>query len=317
MRRAAALASLAAFAAAGGAAARIAPGSASTVLEGVRGAAPLPLLLAAGCYALSLTCAAASWRPLLRACGGRTGLAGVCARYAAGSLANTLLPARAGDALRIGLFARTLPAGSSRLLLVAGVATATGVVRWTGVAALAAASAAGSLVSPLAVPIAGAAALLPLLVAAALARRGSTRATALLTPLRSASAGERATAAACVAATLAARVAAAALVANAFSLPHPLAAAMLAIPTLELAGIVPLTPANLGVAGGAAAVAFHLQGAPSTSALAAGLTLHALETATSIGYGAVAAGLLGLHDRRTEAVVIDLPLRAAALREAA
>ena len=47
------------------------------------------------------------------------------------------------------------------------------------------------------------------------------------------------------------------LAGSALGIPHPLAAALLVVPALELAGVVPLTPANVGIAGGAAAVAFH------------------------------------------------------------
>ena len=47
---------------------------------------------------------------------------------------------------------------------------------------------------------------------------------------------------------------------------HPLAAALLVVPALELAGVVPLMPANVGIAGGAAAVAFHAGGMPMHAA---------------------------------------------------
>ena len=38
-----------------------------------------------------------------------------CARYGVGSLVNTFVPARAGDAVRVGLFSRVLPEGEGRL----------------------------------------------------------------------------------------------------------------------------------------------------------------------------------------------------------
>ena len=94
---------------------------------------------------------------------------------------------------------------------------------------------------------------------------------------------------ACVAAVVASRLLAAIAVAAACGIPHPLAADLLAVPALELAGVVPLTPANAGVAGGAAALAFHLAGAEPAAALAAGLVLHAVETATSVLAGAASA----------------------------
>jgi uncharacterized membrane protein YbhN (UPF0104 family) len=316
MRAAFAVAPLLALGAAGGAAERIVPGAAGTLVHAVGSAAPLPLAAALACYALSLTFTAASWRLLLSSCGGRLTLAEACRRYAAGSLVNTLLPARAGDAVRIGLFARTLPGSSPRLLLVAGAVAALGVARWTGIAALAAAGASSLRLTPLALPVAGVVPLLPLAVAGVLARRGSTRAAALLAPVRSSGAAARAGAATCVAGTLAARVSAAALVAAALSLPQPIATALLVVPALELAGIVPLTPGNLGVGGGAAAVAFHLYGAPLAQAAAAGLTLQGLETVASLLYGGIAALDLARRARRRHAVVVPLR-RPAALREAA
>jgi hypothetical protein len=71
-----------------------------------------------------------------------------------------------------------------------------------------------------------------------------------------------------------------------------LSAALLVIPALELAGTIPLTPANIDVAEGAAALAFHAHGLPMGGALAAGLALHAVETAAGIAFGGAGAGLL-------------------------
>jgi hypothetical protein len=58
---------------------------------------------------------------------------------------------------------------------------------------------------------------------------------------------------------------------------------------MELAGVVPLMPANAGLAGGAAAVAFHAEGAPMHAALAAGFILHAVETGTAVTIGGASA----------------------------
>jgi uncharacterized membrane protein YbhN (UPF0104 family) len=137
--------------------------------------------------------------------------------------------------------------------------------------------------------LAGAAALLPLPLVWLFARRGSRRAIAVLEPLRRADRGAYRVLVCWVMGTIAARVAAAAAVASAFGVPHPLAAALLVVPALELAGVIPLTPANVGVAGGAAALAFHTQGMPMRDALAAGMALHAVETAAGIVVGAASA----------------------------
>src|SRR6266571_4630287 len=66
------------------------------------------LWLAGVGFAVSVLSAAGSWRCAIGLCGGRLSVGDACARYGVGSLVNTFVPARAGDAVRIGLFARTL-----------------------------------------------------------------------------------------------------------------------------------------------------------------------------------------------------------------
>ena len=212
------------------------------------------LAFAGACYAAALLCSAGSWRTMLPS---RLGLPDALTRYGVGSLANTLLPGRAGDALRIGLFGRVVPGGA--LAVVGAVAAA------------------------------GTAAFAPLPIAWLLAARGSERARRVLAPLRCARAGSYRALVAWVAGIVIARVLAAAAVADAFAVPHPVATAVLVVPALELAGVVPLTPANAGIAGGAAALVFRAAGAPTGTALVAGLTLHGIETVTSLVVGAASA----------------------------
>ena len=78
-------------------------------LDTVGTADPKWLWIAGLGFALSVLAAAGSWRCAIGLCGGRIGVMDACARYGAGSLVNTFVPARAGDAVRIGLFARALP----------------------------------------------------------------------------------------------------------------------------------------------------------------------------------------------------------------
>jgi uncharacterized membrane protein YbhN (UPF0104 family) len=134
-----------------------------------------------------------------------------------------------------------------------------------------------------------AAALLPLPVVWLFARRGSRHALAALAPLRRAGRVRYAAVVGWVCGTLAARVVGVTLSGAALGVPHPFAAALLVVPALELAGIVPLTPANVGIAGGAAAVALHAQGMPVHAALAAGLGVHAVETVTALAVGGTSA----------------------------
>ena len=79
--------------------------------------------------------AAGSWLSAIRVCGGRLSLGDACARYGAGSLVNTFVPARAGDALRIGLFSRALP-NRERLWTSGGAYAALGAARAVVLAAL-------------------------------------------------------------------------------------------------------------------------------------------------------------------------------------
>ena len=238
-------------------------------------------LVAAGmCFAVAVGCCAGSWRTML---GSQVSLGGACARYGVGSLANSFLPAHAGDAVRIGLFSRVSPGG---VLAVSGGVAAVGTARWLALLPLGVAGVLESSLPPVALALA-AVAVLPLLAALLLARRGSRRATLLLAPLRSARRETYCALAGWVVGTLAARVAAATLGGEALGIPHPLGAALLVVPALELAGVMPLTPGNIGVAGAAAAMAFHAHGAPMHTALAAGLALHAVETAAGVAVGAV------------------------------
>ena len=62
-------------------------------------------------FAVALVGSAGGWRSAVALLGGRTTLLDATARYGAGSLTNTFVPAHAGDAVRIGLFSRLLPHG--------------------------------------------------------------------------------------------------------------------------------------------------------------------------------------------------------------
>ena len=84
---------------------------------------------------------------------------------------------------------------------------------------------------------------------------------------------------------MALRLAAATAIAAAFGVDHPLIAALLIIPALDLAGILPLTPGNVGVASAAVAFALNAQGVGSDVALSAGIAFGAVETLTTLALG--------------------------------
>jgi hypothetical protein len=258
------------------------------MLTALERANPIELVFAACCFAAAIGCSAASWRSLLAP---RLAFGDAVARYGVGSLVNTFAPARAGDAVRVGLFARVVSGG---ILAVAGAVAIVGTARWLALAPLAVAGG-GSKVSPLALLAPGVIAL-PLAGAWVLARRGCMRAHTLVAPLRAA----RIAVLGWVCGTLASRVAATTLAGTALGIPHPVAAALLVVPALELAGVVSLGPANIAIAGGAAGLAFHAGGVPMHAALAAGLALHAMETGAGVVVGAASAVALrrGRNDKR-------------------
>ena len=84
---------------------------------------------------------------------------------------------------------------------------------------------------------------------------------------------------------MALRVTAATAIAAAFGVDQPLAAAVLIIPALDLAGILPLTPGNVGVASAAVAFALKAHGVGSDVAVSAGIALGAVETLTTLALG--------------------------------
>ena len=244
------------------------------------------LWLAAAGFALSVAGSAGSWRCAIGLCGGRLAFPDACARYGAGSLVNTLVPARAGDAVRIGLFSRALPDGE-RLKTSGGAFAALGAARAVVLAVLVLAGAITG-----AVPRWPAVVALVLVGAAALcvvaARRSTTH---LLGAFRAIAAGPAGAVRLLgwIALATGGRLVAATATGAALGLHRPLQAAIVIIPALDVAGLVPLTPGNVGFTSGAIAMALHAQGTSFTDALAAGIAFHAVETGVGlmVGVGAL------------------------------
>ena len=95
-----------------------------------------------------------------------------------------------------------------------------------------------------------------------------------------------------VAACTGATILASACVGAALGVPHALAAALVIVPAIELAKLLPITPGNVGLTSAAVAIALHAHGVPLEAAVAAGITLHAVETVVGLCFGA--AGTLSL-----------------------
>jgi uncharacterized membrane protein YbhN (UPF0104 family) len=263
---------------------------------------PRWLWLAGLGFVAALVGSAGGWRSAVALLGGRTTLLDATARYGAGSLTNTFVPAHAGDAVRIGLFSRLLPpAREERADLPAGrrrlgrrrfqpalhrvratttAFAAVGAARCTVLAALVAVGAAVGAVPlwPLAVlgGIAAAA-----LVAAGLARdrlpdpRDVPRLVGWLTL------------------STVARFVAAAASCSAVGVHDPFAAAIIVLPALELAGLFPITPGNIGVTSGTVALALGAHGVSFHDGLAAGIAFHAAETAVGLLVGTLSVLYLG------------------------
>ena len=260
------------------------------VAEGVAGlsdASPGWLWLAAAAFGGSLVTSACGWQSALERCGGTTTRLDASARYCTGSIVNALAPARIGTALRFALFSRVLH-NEGRLWTVGGIAGSLSAVRamWLAVV-LALASVGGVLPRwPIAVLLLAAAAAAAIAWRARDSRPG-TKFGHALDVFRVLGRCPRAAAriAGWVGLSMALRVTAATGIAAAFGVERPLAAAVLIIPALDLAGIMPLTPGNVGVASAAVAFALSAHGVGSDVAVSAGIALGAVETLTTLALG--------------------------------
>jgi uncharacterized membrane protein YbhN (UPF0104 family) len=256
-------------------------------LDSVGQAQPGMLWLGAIGFLVSLFGTAGSWRLAIRLCGGELSLGDANARFGIGSIVNTFVPARAGDAVRIALFSRALP-NRERL--------------WTTGGAFAALSAARALVLALLVvcaAVVGAVPLWPVLVllgivavAVAVAwfargRRAQTRFAHVLDAFRALGHDPRAAVrlAAWIVLSMLGQLAAATAIGASLGVQKPFLAALMIVPTLSLAGLLPITPGNVGVTSGAVAMALQTHGISWTAAIAAGIAYHAVETGTSLLYG--------------------------------
>jgi uncharacterized membrane protein YbhN (UPF0104 family) len=248
---------------------------------------PTWLWLAGIGFCVAVVTAAGSWRCAIRLCGGSLPLHDACARYGAGSLVNTFVPFRAGDAVRLGLFSRVLP-NRERLWTTGSAFGALGAARAVVLGALVIAGfAAGTLpIWPLFIALGFVAVAVAVSIRA---RRHDAVSCAghLLDAFRALGRDPAAAVrlVAWVAVSTAGRLAAATAVAAALGIHHPLAAAIVIIPALEVAGMIPVTPGNVGITSGAIALAFQSQGVSFTSGLAAGIAFHAVETAVGLMSG--------------------------------
>jgi uncharacterized membrane protein YbhN (UPF0104 family) len=235
------------------------------------------------------------WRSVLAGCGAQVAPLDACARYGVGSLVNTFAPARLGDAARIALFSRTLPEQDARLLTTGGALAAIGLTRATVQGALLAAAAA-----------LGALPLWPALVAAGLAVGGVAvavvvrdrlprhRVSHLLDACRALARSPRRALRLLAWAVIAtaARVLAATAICVSLGVHSPLLAGAVITSVLDLAVAVPITPGTIGITSGAVAFALESHGVALSTAAAAGLAFHGVETAAGLSFGTAGTLLL-------------------------
>jgi uncharacterized membrane protein YbhN (UPF0104 family) len=265
-------------------------------------------MLGFGAGFLACVCA---WRTALAASGHSVSLGRGTACLGVGALVNTFTPAKIGDVVKIALFSRSI-AGQDRMWTAGGVYAAVEASRCLSIAAFVViASLTGAL--PL-WPVFALCAGVAVLGAVAFASDHWKRYRRLAQVFAGFVALVRAPRFAAKVlgwslATSLTRVLGVAALAAALGLPHPLLAALVICPALDLAGAIPLTPGNLGVASGAVAVALRSRGIGMTDALSVGIAIQALETLVSLVAGTAGA----LYFAQPTMVFGRWALRAAAL----
>jgi Lysylphosphatidylglycerol synthase TM region len=173
-----------------------------------------------------------------------------CSRYGIGSLVNTFLPGRAGDAVRLVLFRRLLtPVPLSALAARFGTLELARVLVFAML------------------PIAVADARVGVFALAIVARRFFGRV------------------AFAVACAVGVRAAAFAVALAALHVTDPFSDALRIVPALEVAAILPLSPANVASSTVAVAAALGTTGLGFSDAVSIGLALHLFETAGGVAFG--------------------------------
>jgi uncharacterized membrane protein YbhN (UPF0104 family) len=260
-------------------------------LATVQGADRNWLALATLAFAAGFMTCVCAWRVALRASGGRISLAQGSASLGVGALVNTFAPARIGDVVKIALFSRAID-GPDRLWTAGGVYAAISASRCLSIAALVvAASFSGALpLWPVFALCVGVLAVGAVALSSARWRR-YPRFAHLLEGFAALERSPRfaVTLLGWSMGTALTRLGAVAALSAALGLPHPLLAALVICPALDLASTIPLTPGNVGVASGAVAVALQSRGIGMTQALGVGITIQVLETVVSLVAGTAGA----------------------------
>jgi uncharacterized membrane protein YbhN (UPF0104 family) len=265
---------------------------------GLEDARPIWLWAAAFCFVGSLLASSSVWRAALALCGGRISRTDAAGCYSIGSLVNGFMPIRIGEAVRLALFARRLD-GGDKTWRMGGVFTVVASLRLVvfGVVVVCAAALGAVPLRYVAIVVAVGA------ITAAVAfvtrdRAPRSHVAHLLDAFRALgrSPGRAARITAWIAASTSARFLGAVAMASALGVRSPVLAALIILPTLDLAGLIPLS-GNVGITSGAVAVALQSHGVGLDRALATGLAFHAVETVAGIACGIGGVLLLGTRRR--------------------
>ena len=279
---------------------RLGRGTLSSAFADLARAQPGWIVAAASFFALGLLASAAGWRVGLRACGGGAGFTQISARYAIGSLVNSLAPAHLGGAVRLGLLSRTLP-GDDRLWRAGGIAASVAAARTLVLAALIVPAAVVGRIPLWPAPLLALAVVVVLSLGTRFSARTAGRIGSLLQIFRSIGRSPREGAAlfGWIGCSCVARVAAAVAIAIALGVAHPILVAVVLLAAMALAGVLPLTPGNFGAGAGAATLALHGTGVGLGAALALGFAFQAVETFVGISLGLGGAAVLAAPGTRT------------------
>jgi uncharacterized membrane protein YbhN (UPF0104 family) len=269
-------------------------GRVGEALEVLRGASRPWLTLSFAAFLSAFLCTVAAWRAAFASAGARVPPLQSAARLAVGSLVNSFAPAKLGDAVKIALWSRAIDA-PGRLWTAGGAYAALTATRSLTLAAVVVvASLTGAVpLWPVFVLVAGAGCV-ALAAAASTRIRRHPRLATLLSGIAALVRDPRALAAvgAWTAGMQLARLAGTVAAAYAFGLPHPLLAALVILPALDLAGAIPLTPGSIGIGSGAVAVALASRGIGVPQALAVGLAIQGVETLVSVSCGSLGLAYL-------------------------
>jgi len=261
----------------------------SDALDALGGANRFWLALGALGFLGGFLATVGAWRAALMAAGGRICPRQAAARLGVGCMVNSFAPAKLGDAVKIALCSKAIE-GPGRIWTTGGVYVGLAAARSLTLAMLlVVAAVTGAMPLWPVFVIFSAVGLLAVAGAFSGRLRSHPRIARVLGGLAALERSPRAiaTVLAWTAAMQIARLGGTVAVAAALGLPHPMLAALLILPALDVAASFPITPGGVGVGSGAVAVALASRGIGMSQALGVGIAIQALETLVSVTAGSL------------------------------